>query len=186
MSPGLSLITSVFVCTHPAWSVGVCGFCLSCLGFFIAGIESISISIYFYRGGLELVFDLFLFPLIFKLIYVYFLKFVFHFFDRICCFIFCWVVFGIFKKFFLLSLFWRFIVSVLMWVVVSTGSSMSIGPNLLDNGIGSFISVFCLVWIFSSLLWGFSLILVMCVTFIWNFWNVFLDCLFCDHFCYFY
>ena len=25
---------------------------------------------------------------------------------------------------------------------------VSIGLNLLDNGIGSFISVFCLVWIF--------------------------------------
>ena len=50
-------------------------------------------------------------------------------------------------------------VSVLMWVVVSsessmvvsTESSMSIGLDQLDNGIGSFISVFCLVWIFSFL-----------------------------------
>ena len=45
-------------------------------------------------------------------------------------------------------------VSVLMWVVVSTGSFMSIGLNLLDNGIGSFISVSCLVWIFSFLCLG--------------------------------
>ena len=41
-----------------------------------------------------------------------------------------------------------------MWVGVSTGSSMTIGLNLLDNGIGSFISVFCLVWIFSFLCLG--------------------------------
>ena len=46
--------------------------------------------------------------------------------------------------------------SVLMWVVVSSKSSMvvstgtmSIGLNLLDNGIGSFISVFCLDFFFS-------------------------------------
>ena len=41
-------------------------------------------------------------------------------------------------------------VSVLMWVDVSTGP-VSIGLNLLDNEIGSFISVFCLVWIFPFL-----------------------------------
>ena len=82
---------------------------------------------------------------------------------------------------FLLSLFWSFMVSVLMWMVVSTGSSMSAGLNLLDNRIDSFISVFCLVWTF-SLLRGFFLILVVSLTFIWNCWNVFLDCLFCDHF----
>ena len=59
---------------------------------------------------------------------------------------------------FLWSLFWRFMVSVLMWVVVSSESSvvvstgsMPIGLNLLDNRIGSFISVFCLVWIFPFL-----------------------------------
>ena len=44
--------------------------------------------------------------------------------------------------------------SALMWVVVSTGS-MSIGLNLLDNGIGSFISVFSLVGIFPFLCLGF-------------------------------
>ena len=45
--------------------------------------------------------------------------------------------------------------SVLMWVVVSSESfmavstgSMFIGLNLLDNGIASFISDFCLAWIF--------------------------------------
>ena len=50
---------------------------------------------------------------------------------------------------------------LLMWVVVSsessvvvsTGSLMSIGLNLLDNQIGSFIS-FCLVWIFPFLCLG--------------------------------
>ena len=55
----------------------------------------------------------------------------FIFWGRICCFIFCWVVFGIYF----------FMKSLLMWVVVSTGS-MSIGLNLLDNGIGSFIRAF--------------------------------------------
>ena len=66
--------------------------------------------------------------------------------------------------------------SVLMWVivssessmVVSTGSSMSIELYLLDNGIGSFISVFYLVWIFPFLCLGFSLILVVYLTFVWN------------------
>ena len=50
--------------------------------------------------------------------------------------------------------------SVFMWVVVSSESSvvvprsMSIGLNLEDNGICSFISLFfffCLVWIFPFL-----------------------------------
>ena len=44
-------------------------------------------------------------------------------------------------------------VSVLMWVVVSTGS-MSIGLNLLDNEISSFISIFCLFCIFSFVCLG--------------------------------
>ena len=44
---------------------------------------------------------------------------------------------------------------VLMWVVVSTGS-MSMGLNLLDNGIGSFIRVFFLF----SLDFSFSLLRV--------------------------
>ena len=58
----------------------------------------------FYREGLELVFDFFLFSLILKLIYVYFLYLVFHFFfGRICCFMFCWVVFGIYLFFFIKS-----------------------------------------------------------------------------------
>ena len=49
-----------------------------------------------------------------------------------------------------------------MWVVASSESSvvvltgsMSIGLNLLDNEIDSFISVFCLVWIFPFLCLGF-------------------------------
>ena len=66
--------------------------------------------------------------------------------------------------------------SVLMWVVVSSESSvvvstgsMSVGLNLLDNGIGSFIRVFCLVWIFPLLCLGFFfLILVVCHIFVWN------------------
>ena len=41
--PGLSLITSVFVFTLPAWPIGACAFCLSSPGFLIVGIESISI-----------------------------------------------------------------------------------------------------------------------------------------------
>ena len=57
--------------------------------------------------------------------------------------------------------------SLLMFVIVSSESSMSIGLNLLGNGIGSFISVFGLVWSL-SLLRGFFLILVMHLAFIWN------------------
>ena len=46
----------------------------------------------------------------------------FFFFDRVCCFIFYRIVFGIFLS----ILFWNFMVSVLMWVVVSSESSMVI------------------------------------------------------------
>ena len=60
----------------------------------------------------------------------------------------------LFLFYFLLSLFGSFQVSVLMWVIVSRRSSRSTGPNLLHNGIGSFISVFGLVWIFSFLCLG--------------------------------
>ena len=60
--PGLSLITSVFICTLPAWPMGVSAFCLSCLGFLIVGVESISISILnlflvSIRGGVIFSFD---------------------------------------------------------------------------------------------------------------------------------
>ena len=41
--PGLSLITSVFVFTLPAWPMGARAFCLSSPGFLIVGVESISI-----------------------------------------------------------------------------------------------------------------------------------------------
>ena len=67
---GLSLITWVFLCSLPG---------LSCPGFLIVGVESISISILnlflvSMGEGPELVFDFFfLFPLILKLIYVNFL-----------------------------------------------------------------------------------------------------------------
>ena len=43
MSPGFSLITSVFVFTLPAWPIGACAFCFSSPGFLIEGVESISI-----------------------------------------------------------------------------------------------------------------------------------------------
>ena len=43
MPPSLSLITSEFICTLPAWPMGACTFYLSCLGFLIVGVESISI-----------------------------------------------------------------------------------------------------------------------------------------------
>ena len=41
--PGLSLNTSAFVFTLPAWPMGACAFCLSYPGFLIVGVESISI-----------------------------------------------------------------------------------------------------------------------------------------------
>ena len=41
--PGLSLITSVFIFTLPAWPIGTCAFCLSSPGFLNVGVESISI-----------------------------------------------------------------------------------------------------------------------------------------------
>ena len=40
------------------------------------------------------------------------------------------------------------VISLESSLVVSSGSSMSIGLNLLDNRISSFVSVFCLVWVF--------------------------------------
>ena len=143
---------------------GACAFCWSC-------------------SGLKLFFFFFLWSWSWSM--STFCSLCFIFLGRIFFFIFCWVVFGIY---FLQSLFWSFMVSVFMWVVVSSESSMavstgsmSIGLNLLDNGVGSFISVFCLVWIFSFLR-EFFLILVVCLTFVWNCWNTFLDYLFCDHF----
>ena len=63
----------MFVCTHPAWPMEACAFCLSCPGFLIVGIESISVSILnlFLVSGWGVGVDFFL--LIFKLVYVYFL-----------------------------------------------------------------------------------------------------------------
>ena len=43
VSSGLSLITSVFIFTLPAWPMGAYAFCLSSLGFLTVGVESISI-----------------------------------------------------------------------------------------------------------------------------------------------
>ena len=43
--PDLSLFTLVFICTLPAWPMGAYAFCLSCPGFLIVGVESISTSI---------------------------------------------------------------------------------------------------------------------------------------------
>ena len=77
LPPGLSLITFVFICTLPAWAMGTCAFYLSCPGFLVVGVESISISILnlflLSMGGGVGFWFFFLFPLILKLIYVYFL-----------------------------------------------------------------------------------------------------------------
>ena len=149
----------MYTSSRAIWSL-----CLSCLGFLMVGVEFISnCSIFFNlflvsgKGGVNFSFalevDLYLLSYCLCCI----------FWGRICCFLFCWVVFGIY---FLLIPFWSFMMSVLTWVVVSSESSIvistgsiSIQLNLLDNGIGSFISV-CLVWIFSFLR-GFFLILVV-------------------------
>ena len=95
--PVLSLITSVFVCTLPALPMGTCTFCLSCPGFLIAGVESISVSIwsiFFYvfsfYGGCFLSF-----PFLREFDLCLFVACV-SFFGMICGFIFCWVVFVIF------------------------------------------------------------------------------------------
>ena len=59
--PGLSLITSLFICTLPAWLMGTCAFCLNCPGFLIVDIETISISILnlFLVGGVGVGFLIF-------------------------------------------------------------------------------------------------------------------------------
>ena len=138
--PGLSLITSAFVCTLPAWPMGACAFYLSCLGFLIVGVEFISISIL----NLFLV-SIGVFSFSFDLevdLYQLFVACV-SFFGRICCFIFCWVVFGIYFFIVFFGIFWfLFWCGWLfhqnpLWFV-----SLCLLLNLLDNGVGSFINVF--------------------------------------------
>ena len=118
-------------------------------------------------GCLELVFDFF-FPFSFDLevdLCLLFVVCVSFFLVRFV------VSFSVRLSIFLWRLFWSFTVSVLMWRAVWSRSSMSIGLKLLDNGIGSFISVFSLVSIFFITLFrGFFLILVVSLTFVWNVW----------------
>ena len=132
--------------------MGASAFCLSCPSFLVVGVDSISVPICSIFLNLFLVsiegfgVGLWYFSFSFVLeVDLCFLYLVIHFFGRICCFIFSRIVFG---AYFFYWLFWSFMVSVLMWVVVSSESIMSIGLKLLDNGIGALISVFGLVWTF--------------------------------------
>ena len=156
--PGLSLITSVFICTLPAWPMRACAFCLCCSGFLIVGIESISISILnlflVSIGGFGVDFFSFAFDLEVDLCLLFVVSVSFLLVGFVVSFSVGLSL--VFIYFFFIKSLLEFYESVLMWVVVSsassmvvsTGSSMSIGLNLLDTGIGSFITVFYLVWIF--------------------------------------
>ena len=132
--PGLSLNTSAFIFTLPAGPMGACAFCLSSLGFLNVGVESISILSLFLVSiegfGVGFWFFSFFFDLEVDLCLL-FVACISFLGGRICCFIFCWVAFDIF---FLWSLFWRFMLSVLMWVVASSESSVIVSRDLCPLG----------------------------------------------------